>query len=142
MPNEVIRRVGDVRTRDGITEIYNGKNWLKYPSTASDLIAIAYAHGWAVSDGLDKIRIREDGAPYIRVLFARPRGRQVFDPDVQCPAYQFHLVWVCNKHSWVLASAYVKSDIDPWRNTVTTTVRKMLVRHARKIPATLVQANN
>lgn len=133
--------VGEIRTVNGRTEIFV-KKWVSYPQQASDLISLAYEHGWGVDDGLPNLKIREDGYPFIRVLIARPAGRMARSLDVASPAYQFHLTWDATNDGWKLGTIYVKQDQQPWKSTGIRDVQGKVAKFALRLPRVYAPANH
>jgi hypothetical protein len=134
-------KMGSVRTVHGQTEIYVG-NWIPYPQQASDLVALAYDHGWAVDDGLPDLKLKDDGYPFIRVLIARPAGVMARSLVLASPAYQFHITWNASSTEWKLGTIYVKSDQEAWKDTTFRDVRTKIVKFAVKLPRLYVSANS
>lgn len=133
-------QIGTVRIVDGKVEIF-AKKWLQYPVLANELITLAYAHGWAVDDGLPHLKIYENGYPFIRILLARPAGRQARSLD-NAPAIQFHITWQSNNTGWQLGSIYAKFNQEMWQTYTMVEIRRTIVQYALRIPGIYVKASN
>jgi hypothetical protein len=127
--------IGDVRGGGkNPIQIFDGQQWLTYPSFAADLLRTAKETGWGTDNGLPpvgkRMRTDVDGRPFLRLLIGRERGKNAATGAV-VPAMQFHLTWQIKAKGWESATAYFKTDQPDtgWEPCNFDTAKKYMIAH-------------